>query len=80
MDKKTLDYKINLTITFGAFFQANKNNNPKNSNSIQMSREQLTASNYDTWKKYKADTRYLIYTVTELLQDEKLLRLQFLRQ
>ena len=65
-DQQPLGYKIHCTITFGAFIQSNNDNNPKNSNGLQTIYSIYLRSS----KKYKADMIYLIYTVTDLLQDE----------
>ena len=76
MDQQPLDYNKHCTITFGAFVQAKMTKIQR----IQMFCGKLTAFTYYHWIKYKVDIVYLIYTVTELLQDGRSFKFQFMRK
>ena len=76
LDQQPLYYNKHDTLPFGWCVQENNDKIRK----IQMFCGKLTAFTYNHWIKYKVEMRYFIYTVTELLQEGKLFKFQFLRQ
>ena len=67
--QQPLDYKIDCTIPFRAFVQANNDNNPKS----QLFCKKMMAFACNICIKYKAGMINSIYTFTELLQYKKYL-------